>query len=82
MADILIPEGFRPIAVRDDRMGTCVISFHPERRLFFLVTDGKGAGPFKLNELKALVENLKDVIDLKGRFIYIEDYEPDGTKKI
>lgn len=78
----LIPKGFRPIAVRDDRMGTCVISFNPESKLFFLVTDGKGAGPFNLQELKALKENLTDVIDLKGRFIYLEEYTAEGEKVI
>ena len=82
MSKTLIPEGFRPVVVRDDRMGTCVISFNIERKLFFLVVDGKGAGPFNLQELKALKENLIDVIDLKGRFIYLEEYTAEGEKVI
>lgn len=77
---INIPKDYRPIAVRDDRMGTCVISYNHKLQRFYFAIDGKGAGPFSINELKALVENLKDVIDLKGRFIFIEDYNPDGSK--
>ena len=82
MSDLLIPEGFHPIAVRDDRMGTCVISFSPSRKRFYLVIDGQGAGPFDIQNLKALKENLADVIEMKGRFIYITEYEADGTRTV
>ena len=77
---MLIPKGFVPIAVRDDRGGNCVISYNTLNKKYFLVINGHGAGPFTLPDMKQMVENMKDVIDLKGRYIYIEDYDVDGTR--
>lgn len=74
-------EGFKPIAVRDDRHGRCVISYHPDKKLYLLVIDNKPAGPFTLRELEALDANVKDVLDLKGRYIYIDSYTAEGEKK-
>lgn len=78
---INIPEGFKPVAVRDDQLGTCVISFNPDLKEFFLVVNGKGMGPVNLKDLKSLRENINDVIDLKGQFLYIESYNANGTQK-
>jgi hypothetical protein len=77
---MLIPQGYVPIAVRDDRQGNCVISYNTLNKKYFLVINGSGAGPFTLPDMKQMVENMKDVIDLKGRYIYIEDYDVDGTR--
>ena len=82
MDKVEIPEGYRPIAIRDDRMGACVVSYHHSKQRFFFAIDGKAAGPFTVNELKALVENLKDVIELKGRFIFIDEYDVYGKRTI
>lgn len=79
---MLIPKGYVPIAVRDDRGGNCVISYNTSTRKYFLVINGSGAGPFSLPDMRQMVENMKDVIDLKGRYIYIEDYAADGTRNI
>lgn len=76
---MLTPKGFKPIAVRDDRGGTCVVSYNPDTKEYFLAVGGKGAGPFTLNELKQLTANVTDVIDLRGVYIYIETYGVDGT---
>ena len=81
---ILIPQGFTPIAVRDDRQGTCVISYNPTTKAqekYFIVVNGNGCGPMSLNDIKTMVENMKDVIDLRGKYNYIQDYDSDGTKK-
>ena len=75
-----LTEGFLPIAVRDDRAGNTVISFNPDTREFLLSVSGKLAGPFKLTEIKALIENLRDVIEMKGRYLYIEDYDARGNR--
>jgi hypothetical protein len=76
-----LTEGFIPVAVRDDRNGNSVISFNPETRKFLLAVSGKLAGPMSLDELKALKENMVDVIDLKGRFIYLQGYDVYGNLK-
>jgi hypothetical protein len=76
-----VPEGFKPIAVRDDRLGICVISYNHDLKEYFLMVNGKGVGTFNLRDLKSLKENLADVIELKGRFVYIESYNADGTLK-
>jgi hypothetical protein len=87
MSGLLVPQGFRPIAVRDDRQGKCVISFNLETKEFYLVVNSStdkppvGAGPFTLNDLKQLVENVKDVIGLKGQYLFIEEYEVDGSRR-
>jgi len=73
-------DGYKTIAVRDDRSGKCVISYHPERKEYLLVVDGKPAGPFTERELKALDANIQDVIHLRGRYLYIEDYTADGQR--
>jgi hypothetical protein len=73
-----ITEGYVPIAVRDDRLGNTVISHNTEKRDFLLSVSGKLAGPFSLNELKALIENIGDVIEMKGRYLYIKEYDAHG----
>jgi hypothetical protein len=76
-----IPDRFKPVAVRDDRLGTTVVSFDPDTKEFFIVVNGKQMGPLMLADIKCLRENLNDIIDLKGRFVYIESYNPDGSQK-
>jgi len=73
-------EGFKPIAVRDDRLGNTVISYNTGTREFVLTVSGKFAGPFTLGELKALKENLNDVIDMKGRYLFIKEYDQYGQR--
>jgi hypothetical protein len=77
---VLIPQGYSPIAVRDDRGGNCVISFNPAKKSYFMVINGQGCGPLSLEDMKQMVENMKDVIELKGMYVYIQDYDADGTK--
>ena len=79
--DNLVPEGYRPIAVRDDRQGKTIISYNMNIQRFYFVVNGSAAGPFTINDLRALNANIKDVIDLKGRFIYIEEYDASGNVK-
>jgi len=74
-------EGYKPIAVRDDISGNTVISFNTETRDFVLAVSGKIMGPITMKEIKALRENLSDVIEMKGRYLYIKDFTVDGTPK-
>jgi len=76
-----VPEEFKPVAVRDDQFGTNVISFNPDTKTFYLVVNGVSMGPLDMRDLKGLKENICDVIDLKGRFVFIESYNADGTQK-
>ena len=70
-----LTEGFLPIAVRDDRAGNTVISFNPETREFLLSVSGKLAGPFTKDEIMALRENIGDVVEMRGRYLFIEEYD-------
>lgn len=72
-------EDYAPIAVRDDRSGNTVISYSTEHRDFILSVSGKLMGPISLNEIKALVENLKDVIEMRGQYLFIKDYDSHGN---
>jgi len=74
-------EGYKSIAVRDDRYGNNVISYNPTRKDFMFSINGKPAGPFTLKEMQGLKENINDVVSMRGNFLYIEAYSPDGTRQ-
>lgn len=74
-------EGFKPIAHREQRgMPVTTISFNPVTKKFLLVVASKPAGPFSLDELKSLLANITDVIDLGGRYLFIDGYSATGEK--
>lgn len=77
---VIIPKGYRPIAVRDERMGACVLSYNEENKTFIIVLGEKIAGPYVLDELKLLAANMKDVIEMRGQYLFITEYGPDGRK--
>ena len=54
MGEVKIPDGYKAIAIRNNRMGRCAVSYHHSKQLFYLAIDDKVAGPFTINELKAL----------------------------
>lgn len=81
---MLVPNGFKPIAVMDDIRGNCVVSFNVETKEYFLAisahgSNPKGVGPISLAEMEQLVKTAKDVIDQKGRYLFIDEYNADGT---
>jgi len=76
-----IPEGYKPIAVRDDRLGTCVISFHITEKKFFIYVNGKNVGPLELRDLSSLKENVNDVLSMKGQYMFIDDYDIYGEQR-
>jgi hypothetical protein len=73
-------EGYKVIAVRDDRLGTCVISYHLSKETFLLAINGKITGPFTEDELRACFENMKDVLDLRRNFLFIDEYDIYGNQ--
>jgi hypothetical protein len=73
-----IPEGYLPVAVRDDRHGTNIMSFNPVTKMFYFSINGIAAGPFKLDELQSLKENVDDIASMKGHFIFITAYDSYG----
>jgi hypothetical protein len=73
-----IPEGYLPVAVRDDRNGTCVMSFNPVTKMFYFSINEIAAGPFKLDELKGLKENIDDIVSMRGQFVFITAYDAYG----
>lgn len=77
-----IPSGYKPIAVRDDRQGSCVISFNRDLKLFYFSVNKQVAGPFNVKDLQQLAENIKDVLSMKGNFLYIDSYDVLGEKKL
>ena len=75
-----ITKGYTPIAVRDDRAGNTVISFNTETNLFLISVTGKLLGPLTLAEMKATRENFNDVIEMKGRYLFITEYDVHGNR--
>lgn len=73
-------DGYKTIAVRDDRFGNNVISYSPTKDDFMFSINGKPAGPFTLKELQGLRENINDVVSMRKNFLYIEEYSPDGSR--
>jgi hypothetical protein len=82
MSEQLVPAGYRPVAVRDDRQGKCVISFNRDLRLFYFTVNKASAGPFNEKDLRQLMENIKDVLSMKGSFHYIDGYDAQGNQTI
>lgn len=80
--DNLIPDGWRTIAVRDDRQGKCVISFNRDTKTFYFSVNGSAAGPFNEKDLRQLMENIRDVLSMKGNFLYISEYDTMGNKEV
>lgn len=77
-----VPVGFAAIAVRDDRQGRCIISYNRDIKTFYFSVNGSAAGPFTEKDLRQLMENIKDVLSMKGNFLYIEGYDSQGNKSI
>lgn len=75
-----IKEEFFPIAVRDDLNGKNIISYNPQTKEYLLSISGKLAGPITLKEIEILQENLKDVLELKGRYLFIKEYDIQGNR--
>ena len=74
-------EGFVPIAIRDDYGGNMTVSFNAETKKFLLSTNGKLAGPYSLEEIKVLKENLNDVIEMNGMYLFLTAYTVQGEQK-
>lgn len=73
-------EHYRPIAVRQNGLGNCVISYWPDEKLFLVSVNGKLSGPYTIREIEAIKENFTDVIDLRGSFLYISEYDVYGNE--
>jgi len=65
MSDVLIPEGFDPIAKSELMHNTAEAYFNRDRVQVFAVVDNKPVGPFNRGELEALMHVLTDVTFLK-----------------
>ncbi len=70
---VMIPEGFRLIA--ETEYGKCVASVYhnPSKKTFLLVLDHeKSYGPMKHLQLETLHHVVNDVIEMRGKYIYLE----------
>jgi hypothetical protein len=67
-----IPQGYLPVAVRDDRYGKCRVYHHPSINSYFLSVNGKILGPLNVAELRNIRENVDDVLELRGRYVYLD----------
>jgi hypothetical protein len=73
--EILIPKGFRKIAVRETNAGVylCEVFFNADSRLFFIRAGDKAAGPLDKAQMEAIKDAINDTLWMKGRFNYIDD---------
>jgi hypothetical protein len=70
---VLIPKGFRLIA--ETEWGKCVASVYQNKdeKTFLLVLDHERAfGPMKAPQLETVHHVINDVIEMRGKFIYLE----------
>lgn len=70
---VLIPAGFRLIA--ETEWGKCVASVYhnKDKKSFFLVLDHETAfGPMKAPQLETVHHVINDVVEMRGKFIYLE----------
>lgn len=70
---VLIPKGFKRIAHTETRRGDCTFYHNPETKQFFFKLSGRLAGPFDKADFEPLVITLKDVIDMRGVYIYLDE---------
>lgn len=75
-----IIKDFKPIAVRDDYHGKAVISYNIETQEFLLSVSGKLMDPINLKEITILRDNLNDVLEMRGRYHFIKEYDVKGNK--
>lgn len=76
-----VTQGYVPIAVRDDYAGNMTISFNTETNQFLVSTNGKLAGPYSLDELKIIKENISDVIEMDGMYLFLTKYTVLGVEE-
>lgn len=70
---VLIPKGFRLIA--ETEWGKCVASVYhnANEKTFLLVLDHeKSFGPMKHPQLETMHHVVNDVIEMRGKYIYLE----------
>ena len=70
---VLIPEGFRLIAETEFGRSVASIYHNKDRKLFLLVLDHETSfGPMKIAQLATLHHVINDVIEMKGKYIFLE----------
>lgn len=70
---ICVPNTYRRIAVREDRLGINVVYYSAELNKFITTINDTQAGPYTLDELRGLISNYKDVVEMGGRYMYIHE---------
>lgn len=74
-------EDFKPIAVRDDRNGTTVISYDQKTKKFLVSVSGEILErPLTLKEIEVLRDNFNDILEMKGRYLFIKEYDILGSQ--
>jgi hypothetical protein len=71
-------EGYKKIAVSEERNISVTASFNPENKKHYFIIDRVGGnpsilGPISKEDFPMLIHCLKDVQDMKGRYTYIEE---------
>lgn len=74
-------EVFKPIALRANHLGICVISVWPEKKLFVVSVNGNVAGPFKLLEIEAIRDNFNDLLEMNGQYLFLNEFDIYGREK-
>lgn len=74
---VLIPKGFFPIAMTDLHNNIAVAYFNKERSLLLVRLNDSVVGPFEPTELESFLHVLRDVSDMRGRFLPLQGM-PDG----
>lgn len=74
-------EQFKPIALRANHLGTCVISVWPDEKQFIVSVNGTVAGPFKLREIEAIRDNFNDLLEMNGQYLFLNDFDIYGREK-
>lgn len=74
-------KGYCPIAVRDDRGGNSTVSYNPdEKKFIFSISGDVIERPLTIQEINLLKDNFEDIISMRGRYLFLKDYDLDGKK--
>jgi len=81
MGDTLIPKGFFPIALTDLHNNIATCYYNKERHLLLVRLNDSVVGPIEPSELESLLHVLKDVAEMRGRFMPLPEV-PDDRRNI
>ena len=76
-----IEKAYKPVAIRKNGLGNCVISYNTDDKSFIVSVNGKLSGPFVLGEIEAIRDNFSDLLEMRGMYLFMSHFDIYGGEK-